>query len=83
MGDNARFKALTLAKELRNKGFDVIIDVCERGLKAQLKYADRLNAKYCAVIGDDELERGVAALRDMDNSTQEDVELAKLEYFLK
>ncbi len=83
MGENAKFKALSLAKELRNKGFDVIIDVCERGLKAQLKYADRLGARYCAVIGDNELEKGVAALRDMKNSTQEDVEFDKLEIILR
>ena len=83
MGENAKFKALSLAKELRNKGFDVIIDVCERGLKAQLKYADRLGARYCAVIGDNELEKGVAALRDMKNSTQEDVEFDKLENILR
>ena len=83
MGENAKLKALSLAKELRNKGFDVIIDVCERGLKAQLKYADRLGARYCAVIGDNELEKGVAALRDMKNSTQEDVEFDKLENILR
>ena len=83
MGENAKFKALSLSKELRNKGFNVIIDVCERGLKAQLKYADRLGARYCAVIGDNELEKGVAALRDMKNSTQEDVKLDKLENILR
>ena len=83
MGEAAKLKALSLAKELRSKGFDVIIDVCERGLKAQLKYADRLGARYCAVIGDNELERGVAALRDMAKSAQEDVPLDKLENLLK
>ena len=83
MGENAKFKALSIAKELRNQGFDVIIDVCERGLKAQLKYADRLGAKYCAVIGDNELEKGVAALRNMQSSTQEDVPIDKLTEYLK
>ncbi len=83
MGDNAKFKALALSKELRFKGFNVIIDVCERGLKAQLKYADRLGARYCAVLGDNELEKGVVALRDMKNSTQEDVEFDRLDNILR
>ncbi len=83
MGEAAKLKALSLAKELRSKGFDVIIDVCERGLKAQLKYADRLGAKYCAVIGDNELAKGVAALRDMEKSAQVDVPLDELENLLK
>ncbi len=78
MGENAKFKAFELSKELRCEGFDVIIDVCERSLKAQLKYADRLGARYCAVIGENELEKGVAALRDMNNSTQEDVEFKNI-----
>ena len=83
MGDNAKFKALALSKELRFKGFNVIIDVCERGLKAQLKYADRLGARYCAVLGDNELEKGVVALRDMKYSTQEDVEFDRLDNILR
>ena len=37
-----------------------------RSLKAQFKYADKLGAKYVAVLGDDEIERGVVKLRDMD-----------------
>ena len=36
-----------------------------RSLKAQFKYADKLGAKYVAVLGDDEIERGVVKLRDM------------------
>ena len=83
LGENAKLKALKLANEMRDKGFNVIIDLCERGLKGQLKYADRLNARYCAVIGDDELERGVAAMRDMKKSSQEDVAFEDLEKYIK
>ena len=83
LGENAKLKALKLANEMRDKGFNVIIDLCERGLKGQLKYADRLNARYCAVIGDDELESGVAAMRDMKKSSQEDVAFEDLEKYIK
>lgn len=79
LGEQAKYKALMLADEMRNKGFNVIIDVCERGLKAQLKYADRLGVKYCAVMGDDELAKGVVSLRNMDDSTQAEVNIAELD----
>ena len=78
LGDNAKTKALILADNLRKDGFNVIIDVCERGLKAQLKYADRLNADFCAVLGDNEIEKGVVTLRNMKESTQEEIIIEKL-----
>ena len=83
LGEKANLKALALSNELRLQGFNVIIDVCERGLKAQMKYADRLGARYCAVIGDDELEKGVVALRDMKNSTQSEVPVKDLTNILE
>ncbi len=83
MGQNAKYKAFSIAKELRSQGFNVIIDLCERSLKAQLKYADRLGASYCAVIGDNELEKGIAQLRDMKNSSQEEVKLEDIIKYLK
>ena len=78
LGEKARIKALELAKEMREFGLRVIIDVMDRGLKAQFKYADRLNVPYVAVIGDDELAKGVVSLRDMNSSTQEEVPENKL-----
>jgi len=58
-------------------------DVSERGLKAQFKYADRLNAGYTIVIGSDEIQKGVVSLRDMKNSTQEEVAISDLAERLK
>ncbi len=78
IGENARTEAMKIANEMRRNGINVIIDVCERSLKAQLKYADRLGAEYCAVIGDDELAKNVAALRNMKDSKQEEIALDKL-----
>jgi len=83
LGDNAKYKAMVIAKELRQDGFKVITDVCERGLKAQLKYADRLSAKYAAVIGDDEIAKGVVTLRNMAESSQNEIELTKLKEAIK
>ncbi len=77
MGSAAQTKALQLGAELRRAGKKAIVDVCGRGLKAQLKYADRLGASWCMVLGDDELARGVVQLRDMKNSTQTELPVEK------
>lgn len=73
LGERAKFEGLKLAKDLRSKGFSVLTDVMGRGLKAQLKYADRSDARFTVVIGDDELDKGVVTLRDMINSTQKEI----------
>ena len=73
LGESAKLAALSLTKQMREAGIRVIMDVMERGLKAQFKYADRIGARFVAVIGDEELAKGVIALRDMDASTQEEV----------
>ena len=73
MGPAAQEHALVLARKLRAKGLRAMTDTSGRGLKAQLKYADRLGASWCMVIGDDELAKGVVQFRDMKNSAQEEV----------
>ena len=79
LGDRAKKEGLKLADGLRKSGHRVLTDVMGRGLKAQLKYADRSGAKYTVVIGDDELDKGVVALRDMINSTQKEIPIGSLE----
>ena len=54
-----------LATQLREGGVSVECDIVGRSLKAQMKYADKLGARYTAVIGDDELAAGRVRLRDM------------------
>ena len=79
LGDRAKREGLKLADDLRRKGHRVLTDVMGRGLKAQLKYADRSDARYTVVIGDDELDKGVVTLRDMVNSSQKEIRLDSLE----
>ena len=78
LGEKPKAAGLKLAKELRGKGCSVLTDVMGRGLKAQLKYADRSDARFCVVIGDDELEKGVVTLRDMNNSIQKEIAIDKI-----
>lgn len=61
--------AFGLARELREKGLSVETDIMNRSLKAQLKYASKIGARYSVVLGDDEIEKGVCELKKMDDGT--------------
>jgi histidyl-tRNA synthetase len=79
LGKTARAQALKTAQSLRRSGWKVITDVMDRNLKAQLKYADRVEASYTLIIGQDELDKGVVTLRDMKRSTQSEVKIEEIE----
>ena len=78
LGAAASLKAAELCSALRTEGFSVQTDICGRGLKAQMKYADKAGAAFTLVIGDNELETGKAALRDMKSGEQSEVALSEL-----
>ncbi len=78
MGDNASLKATALCNSLRADGFRVQTDICSRGLKAQMKYADKIGALYTLVLGDNELEQGKGALKNMQSGETNDIRLDKL-----
>lgn len=75
MGDAAKAFGLKLARELRAKGITAEMDTLVRNIKGQFKYADRLNARYTLVIGDNELEKGVVSLKDMVKSEQREIKI--------
>lgn len=66
MGENAHIKAITLTQKLREEGFWVEYDVMDRGLKAQMKYSNKLKAKFTMIIGDDELNSGKAKIQNTE-----------------
>lgn len=68
--------ALVLADRLRRAGIATDLDVMARGLRAQMKQADRLGARFVVVLGEDEVRRGVAAIREMATGAQEETALA-------
>ncbi len=71
-----REKAFEIAAALRRAGVPCEVDHMERSLKAQFKYADKLRAKYTAVIGGNELQEGVMNVKNMADSSQERVPFA-------
>ena len=66
IGDNADIYAQKLVNDLRLQGISAEKDLMCRSLKAQMKYADKIGAKYTVVIGDDEIKNGkVVPINDL------------------
>ena len=67
LGAEAKDRCFTLARELRARGISVDLDLMDRSVKAQMKYADKTGARYTLVIGDEELKQGLANMKSMQN----------------
>ena len=77
LGPAAEAKALGIARALRKQG--IAVEQEYRGnMKRRMQRANKLNARAAVIIGDDELAKGVATLRDLRSGTQEQVPLAQL-----
>ena len=70
MGDDAKVKAFELLKRVRECGLIAETDVVGRGLRAQMKYADKIGAKYSLVLGDNELAENKAKVKNMETGEQ-------------
>lgn len=79
MGDKAKEKAFSLVKSVRDCGLIAETDVVGRGLRPQMKYADKIGAKFSLVLGDNEIEQNSAEVKNM--STGEKTTLALDETF--
>ena len=75
MGDAAARQCFAIAAKLREGGVAAETDIVGRGLKAQMKYADKRGARYTVVVGDTELETGKANLKDMQTGQVEEIAL--------
>lgn len=73
MGDAAALAATSLCTLLRKEGFVALTDISGRGLKAQMKYADKIGAGFSCVIGDNELETGKCNLKNMKTGETKEV----------
>ena len=82
LGVAAEAKALGIARSLRKQGIAVEQDY--RGnMKRRMQRANKLNARAALIIGDDELAKGVAQLKDLDSGAQREVSLDGLAEALK
>ena len=82
MGEKAQIEAGRICSYLRENGISAIYDICGRGLKAQMKYADKIGAKYSAVLGDNELNCGKAVIKDMKSGETYECELGSIADFI-
>ncbi|MEE1065383.1 MAG: histidine--tRNA ligase [Acutalibacteraceae bacterium] len=74
IGEEASVKAAAMATELRQSGMFAEFDVVGRSLKAQMKYADKIGARFTTVIGEDDIKANIAKVKNMQ--TGEVTELA-------
>ncbi len=78
VGDNSVATVLKLARSLRNQRIKVVFDVSQRKLKNQFKSADRHQAKYILTIGDQEVEKQAATLKNLEDGSQTVVDFKSL-----
>ena len=77
MGDKAQGKAALLADAIRQAGYAAEFDIVGRGLKPQMRYADKIKAKFVCVLGDNELETGEAKIKNMRTGEESPVKLTE------
>lgn len=78
LGDAALRELMTVARELRARAVATELLSPARSLKALLKRADKIGARYAVIVGENELARGVAQLRDLAGSSQREIPLSEL-----
>lgn len=83
MGDKAVVKAAAICSNLRKSGLCAQTDICGRGLKAQMRYANKISARYSVVLGDNELESGIIRLKDMNTGEEKEISLDSIVESLK
>ncbi len=75
IGEEAKQKAFEILKSSREKGVCAEIDYLGKSLKAQMKLADKLKAKEVLIIGEEELKKGKAILKNMQTGEQKEIDL--------
>lgn len=84
LGKEARDQAYQLVNTLRMAGIIVETDYMDRSVKAQMKYANKLKAKYTVILGENELKENSARIKNMETGEQTEVALdAIAAYFIK
>jgi len=83
LGKETQEQAYRLLTQLHLAGIRAELDYEGKSLKSQMRRAGKLKTRYALILGDDELKRGQAALRDMEGKSQEDIPLNSLLAVLK
>jgi histidyl-tRNA synthetase len=78
LGDAAMPIALQLAQDLRENGVKTDLEYKGRGLRAQMRTANKLNTRYVVMIGEDEINNEAATVRDMASGDQQSIAFSQL-----
>ena len=78
LGDEAQLAAFKLLNDMRTNGLAAQMDYAGRSMKAQMKQANKCNARFAVIIGEDELKEEAVVLRDMRGSEQEKVSMKEI-----
>ena len=73
LGENTIEQAMNITENLRKNNLKVHIDFSSKGMKAHMKKADRLSVRYCVIIGEDELNKGVVLIKDFLTREQKEI----------
>jgi len=71
-------KIYAIAKMLRNSGKTVVVDIMNRNFKSLIKYANKINAKYALILGEDELKNEAVTIKNMADGDQKTVKISEL-----
>ena len=69
--------------DLREAGFSCDMNQIERSMKAQMKQADRTGARFALIFGEEERSRGAVTVRNMADSSQEEIKLSEIVSYMK
>ncbi len=83
IGENAKEYALSLVSKLRSEGISAETDIMDRGIKAQMKYADKSGARYVVALGDDEIASGTIKLKNMSDGREIPCEIDRIAEFVR
>jgi histidyl-tRNA synthetase len=83
LGEEPFKEAYRMINQLHLDGIRAELDYEGKSLKSQMRRADKLKARYVLILGEDELKRGKAALRNMETKSQEEISIDKLSEILK
>jgi histidyl-tRNA synthetase len=83
LGEETIKEAYRIINQLHLQGIRVELDYEGKSLKSQMRRADKLKAEYVLILGEDEMKRGKAALRNMGNKVQEEIALKDIVNTLK
>ena len=83
LGENTSETALKIAESLRDNDIKVYIDYSEKGMKSHMKKADKLETRYCVILGEDELNKGIVLLKDFSTREQKEIKIEEIINYIK